>query len=227
MRSFTEMNSRSAVRHFRLPAFLLAAAIVVVAGWLIFSKVFLSDALIMPLGMEDGRWTSPPFRVHARNDYRAAVEIERTFSFHETECLLDVGMPYPNSSASGPPENCPAAFKAPAIGWEILENGRQLRCAEVFPLNTGGYAAASMDHEFCELSLRPNAEYVARVSVSGAPLVWRQTSPRFRVLLEPMVIETGAVLSFFVFVTTMLLVMAALVIAFLGWLGARKASHIS
>jgi hypothetical protein len=128
---------------------------------------------------QDGEWAgSGPFRAPLPGRYRASLSLSRKYAFREMECLADVGMPFPHSTASGRRADCPPAFFPGRLDWVLVERDRPVDRSYDFGPNAGEYSTSSVGRSLGIFVLRRGATYTVRARISGAPPQLWATRPQ-------------------------------------------------
>jgi hypothetical protein len=170
------------VRRLLLALGFFACAFLIVGAWSYHEdrSVYI---LTLPLNLKGEQTVSRPFGTLLKDDYWVEFEIDRTFGFHETECLAGVHWSSTTFSPS-PPTDCRPGFYAPDVTWTILADRHPMVCPSGFATGTGGFGA-TIERELCILPMRPGTSYVAQVSLHNVAPALSATHPRFRVSLNP------------------------------------------
>lgn len=183
------MTSRS--RLALIGACWIGAAAVVVGGWCWYANY--ATPVTLPIS-GNGLVQSPAFYVVDAVPYDVSLEIDRRFSFENTECLLGVGLA-PESLRCERRRDCTINDHPPLVRWTIYENGRAL---------TGGVSGSDRCGYFTDdyggfdmgvAHLKSFTAYVVRAQVDGASPSLLVAKPRLVVHENSMSVEQGAFLS--------------------------------
>jgi hypothetical protein len=132
-----------------------------------------------------GQWIqSKPFYAGVAGNFRASLLLERKLPFRELECLADVGMPYPHSTASGRRTDCPVGFSPTVLEWAVIERGKPVQLNYSFGDHAGRYSAADVGRDLGVLELRYFTSYVARARIVGGSQALAATRPKFQLAFE-------------------------------------------
>ena len=133
----------------------------------------------------NGQWTqSEPFYAGVAGKFRASLLLERTLPFRELECLADVGMPYPRSTASGRRTDCPAGYNPTVLEWAVVEQGKPVPLNYSFGEHAGTYSSADVGRDLGLLQLRYFRSYVARARIVRGSQALEATHPKFQLAFE-------------------------------------------
>lgn len=133
------------------------------------------------------RWAwieGAPFRASIGGRYRASLSLERKYPQREMECLADVGMPFPTSTASGRRTDCPPGFSPAQLEWSLIEKGHPASPTYDFGHHAGEYSSATVGRSLGIFMLRPGRSYVVRARLSGAPIQLWATGPKLELAFD-------------------------------------------
>ncbi len=173
----------------------LALSLVAVGGFdllFLFNSQF-APPVALPLSLGQGQETTYPFQVPSEAYYRVELEIDRTYPFRETECLLGVGMPYPDSTRDGLRTDCPLSFYQTDVEWTLLQAGQAVRTPNEFSPHAGGYANDSIERELGQAMLRPGPPYVLQGRIVRGSSMLEKAKPRLIIVPDPSYAESGIV----------------------------------
>jgi hypothetical protein len=126
--------------------------------------------------------------------YEVALEVDRRFTFEQTECLLGVSA---NIKANGQCErrrDCAVDEHPPSVEWTIYGDGQPIASGTSGSDNCGEYGEA-IDSNMGGTLLKPFVSYMVRARVEGATPKLLMTKPRLVVRENGMAMESGAALS--------------------------------
>ena len=176
----------------------------------------------LPLSLGLGQKTTSPFQVPSEADYRVELEIDRTYPFKETECLLGVGLSYPDSTRAGRRTDCPSSFYQTEVDWALLEEGQAVRTQNEFSPHTGGYANNSIERELGQATLRPGLPYVLQGRIVRSSPLLEKTKPRLILIPDPSHAVTSIVRTTGLFLLSVVLVVAgAVLLVWEKWVRAK------
>lgn len=159
----------------------------------------------MPLTTLVGDVRTSEFTVNVRNRYFLELEAQKTIPLEQLDCLLDVKDP--------PSQDCSKLPSLVNVKWELYSDGTIAQSGSSADSVYGGWSNDSVYRDLGYFSGMPGHRYQIELHFVTDATQLSVTSPRFRVSVTPVFIETILFTTIFmVYPTTGVLVFTGIVL---------------